>query len=152
MPDARRSPLASRWGGLARRSPKSEGGFSLIEVVIATGVLVTGVAAVLHLFIIATRATVDARDATYATVLALQKIEELRAAPFPEPGNATDYVSARGALLPDGPRGALYERRWTVEPLPAQPADTVIITVLVSRRGLAHRAVRLTTVRTRRGA
>lgn len=151
MPDARRSSLASRWGGLARRSPKSEGGFSLIEVLIATGVLVTGVAAVLQLFIIATRATVDARDATYATVLAFQKIEELRAAPFPQPGGATEHLSARGALIVDGTGGALYDRRWTVAPLPAQPADTVVITVLVSRRGLANRAVRLTTIRTRRG-
>ena len=128
------------------------GGFSLIEVVIATGILVTGVAAVLHLFVVASRATVDARDATYATVLALQKIEALRAAPFPEPGEAADYLDARGALVADAAGDAVYERRWTVEPLPAQPAETVVIAVRVSRRGLPGRAVHLTTLRTRRGA
>lgn len=137
--------------GPARQRPPGEDGVSLIEVLIATGVLVTGVAAVLQLFIIATRATVDARDATYATVLALQKIEELRAAPFPEPGEATEHLNARGAVVVDGTGGALYDRRWTVAPLPAQPADTVVITVLVSRRGVADRAVRLMTIRTRRG-
>lgn len=151
MPNAQTSSRTSLRGGLARRRPLGEGGFSLIEVVIATGVLVTGVAAVLQLFIVATRATVDARDATYATVLALQKIEELRAAPFPEPGGATEHLSARGTLIVEGAGGALYDRRWTVAPLPAQPADTVVITVRVSRRGLAGRAVRLMTIRTRRG-
>lgn len=122
-----------------------------MEVLVATGVLVTGITALLQLFIVATRANVEARAVTYATVLALQKVEELRAASFPDPGDATEYLNARGVRLATGARGALYERRWMVEPLPAQPADTVVITVRVWRRGLADRAVELTTVRTRRG-
>jgi Tfp pilus assembly protein PilV len=127
-----------------------ESGFSLVEVLVATGVLVAGIASVVQLFLIATQATVDARDATYAAVLAAQKIEELRAAPFPGPGYATEYLNGRGAQVLD--RGdSLYERRWTVAPLPAQPADTVVLTVRVWRRARASRAVRLTTVRTRRG-
>ncbi len=137
-------------GGLGRHSAEREGGFSLVEVLVASGILVAGIAAILQLFVIATHATVDARDATYAAVLAAQKIEELRAAPFPAPGDATEYLNARGVRLPDAAR-ALYERRWTVAPLASQPAETVTVTVRVWRRGAAHRAVRLTTVRTRRG-
>lgn len=121
-----------------------------MEVLVATGVLVAGIASVAQLFVIAAHATLDARDATYATVLAAQKLEELRAAPFPPPDEATEYLSARGTRLPDRAE-ALYERRWIVTPLPAQPADTVVLTVRVWRRGVTHRAVRLTTVRTRRG-
>ena len=121
-------------------------------MLVATGVLVTGITALLQLFIVATRANVEARAVTYATVLALQKIEELRAAPFPDPGDATESLDARGVRLATGAGGALFGRRWMVEPLPAQPADTVVITVRVWRRGLADRAVQLTTVRTRRGA
>lgn len=122
-----------------------------MEVLVATGVLVTGITALLQLFIVATRANVEARAVTYATVLALQKVEELRAAPFPDPGDATEYLNARGVRLATGAGGALFERHWMVEPLPAQPADTVVITVRVWRRGLADRAVELTTMRTRRG-
>lgn len=131
--------------------PADHAGFGLIEVVVAAGVLVTGLAAVLHLFVIAAGATSAARDATYAAVLALQKVEELRAAPFPAPGGATEYLDARGALVAPGD-GVLYERRWSAEPLAAQPADTMVVTVHVSRRGVAGRGVRLVTLRTRRGA
>jgi len=126
-----------------------EGGLSLVEVLVAIGILVAGIAAVLQLFFIATQANVDARDATSATVLAVQKLEELRAAPFPEPGDATEYLDGRGAHLA-GPAGALYERRWSVAPLPAQPAHTIVISVRVWRRGAPDRAVHLTTLRTRR--
>jgi len=134
-----------------RREQRGERGISLVEVLVATGVLVTGIAAVLQLFVVATRANVDAREITYATVLALQKMEALRAARFPDPGDATEYLNARGVRVTTGRAGGLYERRWTVEPLPAQPADTVVINVRVWRRGLADRAVQLTTLRTRRG-
>jgi type II secretory pathway pseudopilin PulG len=137
-------------GGLVRRRVERQGGFSLVEVLVATGLLIAGIAAVLQLFVIATHAILDARDTTYATVLAAQKLEELRAAPFPSPDEATEYLSARGARLLDRTE-AVYERRWIVAPLPAQPADTVVLTVRVWRRGVTHPAVRLTTVRTRRG-
>lgn len=120
-----------------------------MEVLVATGVVVVGAAAVLQLFTIAAHATIDARDATYAAVLAAQKIEELRAAPFPTPAAATEYLNARGAQV-EGLADALYERRWEVAPLPSQPAETMVPTVRVWRRGVAHRAVQLTTVRTRR--
>jgi len=129
---------------------RDESGLSLAEVLVATGILIAGIAAVLPLFVVATRANVEARDVTYATVLAAQKMEELRAAPFPAPGGALEYLDGGGAGL-SGPAGAVYARRWDVAPLPAQPADTVVISVRVWRRGLADRGVGLTTIRTRRG-
>lgn len=136
-------------GGLVRRSVRREGGFSLVEVLVAAGVLVTGIAAVVQLFVIATQATLDARDATYGAVLAAQKIEQLRATAFLVPGDAIEYLNYRGAEVLDRV-DALYERRWTVVPLPLQPAESVVLTVRVWRRGVAGRTVRLTTVRTRR--
>ena len=137
--------------GFGCRPAESDGGFTLVEVLVATGVLVAGIAAVLQLFFIATQATLDARDATYAAVLAAQKIEELRASPFPAPGDAVEYLNQRGAQVTDRAE-ALYERHWTVTPLPLQPADTVVLTVRVWRRGVAGRGVRLMTARTRRDA
>ncbi len=138
-----------REDGPVCRSAERDGGFSLVEVLVATGVVAAGAAAVLQLVAIAAHATIDARDATYAAVLAAQKIEELRAAPFPTPAAATEYLDARGAPVA-GVATALYERRWEVAPLPGQPAETMVLTARVWRRGAAHRAVRLTTVRTRR--
>lgn len=129
---------------------RGERGLSLVEVLVATGVLVTGITALLQLFVAAVRANVDARADTFATVLALQKIEALRAGPIPGPDEATEYLDPRGRPVGGRP-GALYERRWTVEPLPLQPGDTVVMTVRVWRHGLAARAVQLTTLRTRRG-
>ena len=123
---------------------------SLIEAVVATAVLVVGVAALLHLFLVAARATSDSRDDTYATVLALQKIEELRARPFSAVPETVEYLDARGAAVAGPAPGRLYERRWVVEPLPADLRDAVAMTVVVFRLGARDRAVRLSTIRTRR--
>lgn len=116
----------------------------------AAGVLVAAIAALLQLFLAATRANVDARDITYATVLAAQKMEELRAAAASDGGEAVEYLNARGDPLFTGPDGAAYERHWLVEPLLADPDNVVVMTVRVWPRGLAHRAVRLITLRARR--
>jgi hypothetical protein len=48
-----------------------------------------------------------------------------------------DYVDAFGCGLGGGttmPAGAIYIRRWSVEPLPTNPNNTVILQVLVTRR------------------
>jgi prepilin-type N-terminal cleavage/methylation domain-containing protein len=48
-----------------------------------------------------------------------------------------DYVDVNGCGLGGGttmPDGAVYIRRWSVEPLPTNPNNTVILQVLVTRR------------------
>jgi prepilin-type N-terminal cleavage/methylation domain-containing protein len=179
-----------------------ERGFSLIEVLIAAGLLATALMAVAELFGIAARSNIAARNTTAASVLAAQKIEELRAlswgvdaaglptvdltsdtAVSPErpaggSGLATspiaalqtntpgwvDYVDRSGAKLAGGaqpPADAIFIRRWSVRPLAASPADTLVIQVLVTpnrQRGAADlgavsrlpEEARLVTVRTRR--
>jgi len=114
-------------------------GFSVVEVLIATLLLTMALASFAQVFVLGIRATADAHDATHALLLAVQKIEELRASPFPEPiGEVTDSIGA-------------YDRRWTVESLPADPANTVVMVVTVVRRGAFDRnGARLVTVRTRR--
>jgi type II secretory pathway pseudopilin PulG len=125
-----------------------EGGFSLIEVVVAAGLLVGSLAALAFVFVFATRANADAQHATYATVLAMQKIEELRADSAPvQVVDSVDYADMRGAVLvdqSDSPH-AVYERRWTVEPLLTVPdAFVIVVTVSLARR---HRAQHTTRVR-----
>jgi type II secretory pathway pseudopilin PulG len=130
-----------------------EGGFSLIEVLVAAGLLVGSLAALAFVFVFATRANADAQHTTYATVLAMQKMEELRAdfAPI-HVVEAVDYADIRGTVLvgQSDPPQAVYERRWTVEPLLTAPnALVIVVTVTLARRHLAQHAtqVRLITLR-----
>jgi prepilin-type N-terminal cleavage/methylation domain-containing protein len=60
----------------------TEGGFSLIEVLVAIGIIVVLVTSVSQLFAVATRSNVDARVRTAATLLATEKLEELRELAF----------------------------------------------------------------------
>lgn len=179
----------------------AERGFSLIEVLVATAIFMTGVVALFQLFIAAHAANRAARGATGATVLAAQKLEQLRGltwgfdaaggaasdtttdisvVPFtsagtglsPSPPGAlqrntagyADYLDQEGAWVGSGgaiPSGAVYIRRWSIEPLPTDPANTLLLQVLVTRhrdRGDADRGrverwpdeARLATVRTRK--
>jgi hypothetical protein len=48
-----------------------------------------------------------------------------------------DYLDVNGCLLSGGstlPNQTLYIRRWSVEPLPTNPNNTLILQVLVTRR------------------
>lgn len=149
-------------------------GISIVEAVVAIAILVTGVIATARLFMMATSANRSARATTMTTVLAQQKMEQLRglmwgidAAGFPVSDTTTDisttppgaggsglspsppdslardtpgfvdYLDANGAWVGSGPGlapGTAYVRRWSVEPLPTRPNDTLILQVLVSTR------------------
>jgi prepilin-type N-terminal cleavage/methylation domain-containing protein len=63
----------------------------------------------------------------------------------PSPGNTlaantdgyVDYVDADGCGLGGGgtaPAGTAYIRRWSIEPLPTNPNNTIVLQVLVTRR------------------
>lgn len=76
-----------------------------------------------------------------------------------------DYVDAAGNVLGGGltmPTGTAYIRRWSIEPLPMNPNDTMVIQVLVTNslnRGSANESgsvarlpqeARIVTVKTRK--
>ncbi len=170
-------------------------GFSLLEVVVATAILVAGVAGVAPLLVVASRANQSARITTMASLLAQQKMEQLRALEWGrDPSGAllsdfdTDLTSASAAsaggfgLRPspagsldrnvegycdfiDGngraiggcaavPAGAVYVRRWAIEPLPPNVDEALLLQVLVTRAGSAGMPpldVRVTSVRVRGG-
>jgi len=151
-----------------------EGGFSLVEVLVASAVLMTGLIAVAQMFITSTNANMAARRVTTTAVLAQQKIEQLRALAWgfdefglpvsdfssnitvtppassggvgvqASPANTlttstpgyVDYLDAYGAWVGTGaapPNGAIYVRRWSIEPLPTNPNNTLVFQVLVGR-------------------
>jgi type II secretory pathway pseudopilin PulG len=64
---------------LAKSRSSSESGFSLIEVLVATGLLATALVTLAQLFAYSTRSNVAARTGSYTSILAEQKVEELRA-------------------------------------------------------------------------
>ncbi len=155
-------------------SSKSESGFSLVETIVATGLLAGAVACLGQMFAISMAENTSARTGTFAAVLAEQKMEQLRgltwgfdiiglpltdttsniALPIqsaaggpglsPSPSDSlrsniagyVDYVDGFGRIIGGGatvPPETVYIRRWSVEPLPTNPNNTVILQVLVTR-------------------
>jgi len=168
-------------------SIRGEGGFSLLETLVATSILTVALAALAQLFAISTQANSKARATSYATVLAQQKMEQLRSMTYgfdnlglpisdtstditvvpekvtggkglsPSPpgslnantGGYCDFVDKSGNTLSAGnlgtapPADTVYIRRWSIEPLPTNPNDTLVLQVLVTRsrnRGSADAA------------
>jgi type II secretory pathway pseudopilin PulG len=159
---------------LARYSfNRNESGFSLAEVVVATAMMATSLVALAQLLAISTQSNRTARYSTLASMLAAQKMEQLRGLTWgfdaiglpltdtttntavipetptggtglaPSPGDSltrnadgyVDYVDANGNLLGGGPAirgGTAYIRRWSIEPLPTNPNNTLVIQVLVT--------------------
>jgi len=150
-----------------RDSLVSEDGFSLIETLVAMVLLVIAVVTLAQLFGIAARSNVASRDATYATVLAGQKLEEFRALGIdvidPSPPLAltadtpswVDYLDRFGRPLAglQAPRQTVYVRRWSIER--ADVDGPWMMQVLVIPASPTHGprgpgAVRLVTARSRR--
>jgi type II secretory pathway pseudopilin PulG len=147
-----------------------ERGFSLVETLLATMLLVTGVVATAQMFVVATRGNFAAQRGTFTATLAQEKMEQLRGlawgfdpAGLPisdystnisvdppdasgvglsaSPPNAlsanvdgyVDYLDRYGRPLGGGtdvPPNAVYVRRWSIEPLPTNPNNTLVLQVL----------------------
>lgn len=143
-------------------------GFSLIEVLIATAIVMGAVASLAHLFVMSGEANRMAGGISVAELLAVQKMEELRAgrgalAISPAgtlQANAdgyADYLDAAGSPVGDSftatpPAGTVYIRRWTVDPMrgsPRSPPGAMVLQVLVmpANRSRMEGTARLVTAR-----
>lgn len=135
------------------------------------GILATSLIALAHLFALATTQNLASRRATSATILAQEKMEQLRSLawgfdqlnlpisdyqsntavdpPTPTGGGGlapsigdtlsanvvgfVDYIDSNGRQLGGGalpPPGTAFVRRWSVEPLPTNPNNTLVLQVL----------------------
>jgi hypothetical protein len=103
--------------------------FSLVETLMANGVLFAVVVGVAQLF--AVTADVNRRAAlqTFMGICAAQKAEELRTVAA-ERASGVDYLDSRGAAVPAGV--AAFERRWSIGPLPSDSARLLVIEVIVT--------------------
>ena len=89
------------------RSLESEAGFSLAETMVAVGLLATALVTLAQLFGISTRGNIASRNTTFASVLAEQKLEELRALTwgFDSDGLPVSDDSTNTAVNPEQPNG-----------------------------------------------
>ena len=165
-PSVRRAaPAVSRPG---------DAGFSLIEVLFAMVILMIAALGLAQMFAVAIQRNAGARHQTSTTVLAVQKMEQLRALTWgfdpanpgmpvtdsttdlsmdppgggghglnPSPSNAldantqgyVDFLDKRGQWVGTGstpPPTAQYIRRWSIQPLPTNPNNTLVLQVLVT--------------------
>ncbi len=134
----------------------SHDGFTLVETVVATGILVTALAGIAQLLALSVRSTRDAGSQSAALMAAQDKVEALRAlaftydaagAPVTAPelavrnslsleedtAGAVDFVDAHGAIVidEDEGNGAVFTRRWRITPLDAFVPDAIVIEVCV---------------------
>ena len=129
--------LASR---VAQRPDLSEGGFTLIEVMISTLVLTIGLVGIAGMLAVTTQAHIGARESARSVRLAQEKLDELLLMPF------TSAAVAVGGSL-DANVANYFEAaddgitvRWLVANGPMLNDDTRYITVrVVNMRGQQYR-------------
>ena len=133
-----------------------ERGFSLVETIVATSLLATALVALAQLVGAGIQSGFAARTRAATTVMAEQKMEQIRALPWAAvaamPAEVTDYLDAAGsercggASVPCG--DAVYVRRWWAAPS-AFASGVVIIQVDVGLVGKGHGSTTLVTARAR---
>src|SRR5437763_16709582 len=108
-------------------------GFTLIEVLVATGILVTVAAGTAQLFAIAIRHDLASRQQLAMSIAASRKIDEIAeiVARAPAPVTSVGAVdrAGDGYSAITGEAGALIERRWLIAPLPDYSATAVVIVI-----------------------
>jgi prepilin-type N-terminal cleavage/methylation domain-containing protein len=122
-------------------------GFSLIETLVAVSIMAVALSMLAHLFVISAQANSEAQRTTFASVLATQKVEQLRgdnAGLAPQGVDSLsqnvaglcDFLDEYGRVLPGAttpPPGTVYVRRWSIESVPSSPVDTLVLQVIVMR-------------------
>jgi Tfp pilus assembly protein PilV len=127
-------------------------GFSLLEVLIALSILIIAVVTLAMVMGRSAATNTSARRTTYATLLATDKIEQLRALPFDDAAlttSTTDTLATDCEGFFDEPAPG-YHRRWSIVPLTGS-TEAVVVTVTVSWGSAATQAL-LTTLKVRRAA
>jgi type II secretory pathway pseudopilin PulG len=148
-------------------------GFTLLETLVATGILVTALAGVAQLFVLGSHLTRQAGESGLALVAAQDKLESLRGHAFtydpsgtevtdaalaPSPASSlaedldpyVDWLDADGEVI-DSPDEAVLSRRWRITSLGLTTPDAIAIEVCVFPLGAAARGADacLSTIRTR---
>jgi Tfp pilus assembly protein PilW len=107
-------------------------GFTLVEALVGLAFASVLTAGLANLVVVATSLTQGARDDTNASVLAVQKLEQLRssiAAGMSVPSSPVDALDEDVPGFSDRP--GTYVRRWRVTPLPSGVSSRRVLQVRV---------------------
>lgn len=125
-------------------------GFTLIEVMIATSLLVVIALGTAQLFALAIRHNVSARQQLAMTLAASRKADELCAAAGagPLPGSPPDALERRAEGFADVTvdAGMIGERRWRIFAPPGFAGELITIVVRVSATGAGAGEVQIVAV------
>jgi Tfp pilus assembly protein PilV len=108
-------------------------GFSLLEALIAAGILASALLSLAQLIAFAIKTTAAAGTMTDAALLAAQKVEQLRAGSWDELQSGTDSPAAG------------FTRTWDVTPTGADPDYVALLEVVVRAPGGQTRMIALKT-------
>ena len=131
-------------------------GFSLFETIVATSLLATALVALAQLVGAGVQSGAAARARAATTLMAEQKMEQLRALPWATlaamaPG-ATDYLDTAGdeqcAAADEACGDAVYVRRWSATPA-SFSSGVLILEVDVRLVGKGHGSTTLVSARAR---
>jgi prepilin-type N-terminal cleavage/methylation domain-containing protein len=133
-----------------------ERGFTLIETIIAASLLAVALVTLAQFVGAGVQSGAAARARATTTIMAEQKMEQLRAMPWAAiagtSGSVTDYLDASGAVQCEGavdPCGdAVYVRRWSAT-LASFSTGVLIIEVDVAPIGRGHGRTTLITASAR---
>lgn len=121
----------------AARVTRTSSGFTLVEVSVATGLLVVTALGTAQLFGIALRQNMAARDQTFMTLLATRTLDQLAAAAAARTltASAPDCLDrdCEGFADMAGEGGAVYGRRWIVSFPPEHAGATAAVVVRIFR-------------------
>lgn len=107
-------------------------GFSLIEVLIASGILAAAAVALSGLCVLSAEALLAARQRSVAAILAAARLEELLADPdaLRSSVGGSDWVGPSGTGQPDAFGG--YQRHWRITASSSLPDKLVVVSVRVT--------------------
>jgi prepilin-type N-terminal cleavage/methylation domain-containing protein len=93
-----------------RMRRRSQGGFTMIEVMVSLLVTAVAVMGILGVYLTEVRASSYSRHTSEAVMLAQDKLEQLRTQPAATASGTEANISERGVV------GGIFTRRWTVTP------------------------------------
>jgi len=125
-------------------------GFTLIEALITTVILVTGLTALAGAFSYSSLHTLRIQQQTAALALLSSKLEELKVAAQLPPGRHSEYlqIAADGAIVAGGP-GSGYKRTWEIT---AEMPSRITVIILGKARGRGQQYFELARATTKAGS
>lgn len=113
------------------RNRGAQSGFTMVEVMVALGILAFGILAVASMQTSSLRGTRTAHCVTEATTAAMDKVEDLMMLPY------TDADLSNGAHGPEYDATNTYRIDWTVtDDVPVESTKAIDVTVQWQERGV----------------